>query len=84
MKMNIIVYTKPKCVQCMYTKIELEKLGLRYQDIDVTQDEDAAEDAARLGHKQLPVVVVVRHGMSQRWSGFSPDRIRALILDGAA
>jgi glutaredoxin-like protein NrdH len=76
--MNITVYSKPGCMQCTYTKMELEKLGLAYQDIDITQDRDAAKDAARLGHRTLPVVVVANNGSTQRWAGFCVDLIRAL------
>jgi glutaredoxin-like protein NrdH len=78
--MKIIVYSKPGCMQCKYTHLALQKLGLIYQDIDVMKDQDAARDAARLGHRTLPVVVVsyAHGGGSEHWAGFRPDRLNAL------
>jgi glutaredoxin-like protein NrdH len=76
--MKITVYTKPDCVQCTYTKIFLAKMGLPYQDIDVTQDPDALRDAIRLGKRQFPVVVVSNNGSSQHWAGFKIDQLKSL------
>jgi glutaredoxin-like protein NrdH len=76
--MKITVYSKPGCVQCTYTKIFLGKLGLPYQDIDVTQDADALRDAKRLGKNELPVVVVANNGESQHWAGFKIDLLKSL------
>ena len=72
--MSITVYSKPACVQCKATQHYLDKAGLRYSVVDLTQDVEAAEMVEGLGYKQAPVVVVG----DNHWSGFSPDRIRGL------
>jgi glutaredoxin-like protein NrdH len=83
--MIIIVYSKPLCVQCRYTKQLLDKLQLIFTDRDVTTDQTAAHEAHHLAAElglQLPFVVVSHtHGQpTQRWAGFCDDKIRGLLL----
>ncbi|HET6268511.1 MAG TPA: glutaredoxin domain-containing protein, partial [Arthrobacter sp.] len=35
--MNVTVYTKPACVQCNATYRALDKKGITYQSVDITQ-----------------------------------------------
>lgn len=79
--MKIVVYSKPDCVQCRYTKQELTKLGLIFENIDVTLDRAAERDVRDMGlGTTLPIVVVsyANGGDSQKWSGLKLDKIRAL------
>jgi len=76
--MTITVYTKPACVQCTATYKALDKQGLDYQVVDITEEPDARDYVMALGYLQAPVVVAG----SEHWSGFRPDRIKALA--GAA
>lgn len=78
--MKIVVYTKPGCVQCIYTKNELEKKYLNYQDIDVTKDRDAERDVRAMGFSAMPVVIVshAHGGGVQRWAGLKLDKLRSL------
>lgn len=84
--MQITVYTKPGCVQCDFTKRELDRLGLVYEAIDVTQDAKAAETLAINGFLTAPVVKVdLSEDAADIWSGFKPEKIRALAqLDPAS
>lgn len=77
--MTITVYSAAACVQCSATYREMEKQGLFYTVINVDETPAAREDLARLGYRQLPVVTA---GESH-WSGFRPDRIRALAAETA-
>ena len=82
--MKIIVYSKPSCIQCRYTKELLDKLHLIFTALDVTKDDAAARDARQLGRElglQLPFVVVSHaNGQGgQAWAGFIPDKIRGLL-----
>lgn len=70
----ITVYTKPQCVQCRATKRALAKQGLEYTEVDLTQDEDALNTVKALGYQQAPVVFAD----GDHWSGFRPDKIKAL------
>jgi len=83
--MKIVVYSKPQCIQCFYTKSELKRLHLIFTDLDVTTDDAAAKDARQLGRElgtiRLPFVVVYHaNGKGQQqWAGFNVDKIRGLL-----
>ncbi|MGV0633829.1 redoxin NrdH [Mycolicibacillus trivialis] len=72
--MNITVYTKPACVQCNATHKALEKEGIAYRSVDISLDSEARDYVMALGYLQAPVVVAG----DDHWSGFRPDRIKAL------
>ena len=78
--MKITVYTKPACVQCNATYKALDKQGLDYEVVDITTNDEAREYVLALGYLQAPVVVVD----DEHWSGFRPDRIKALAAKAAA
>lgn len=71
---TITVYTKPACVQCNATYKALDKAGIAYEKVDISIDDEAREYVLALGYLQAPVVVTD----SEHWSGFRPDRIKAL------
>ncbi|MGW8812952.1 redoxin NrdH [Gordonia terrae] len=73
--MTITVYTKPACVQCHATYKALDKQGLTYQVVDISTDDDARDYVMSLGYQQAPVVIVDN---DEHWSGFRPDRVKAL------
>jgi len=72
--MSITVYSKPACVQCNATYRALDKLGTEYTVVDISEDADARDYVMSLGHLQAPVVIVD----GEHWSGYRPDRIKAL------
>jgi len=72
--MSITVYSKPACVQCDATYRALDKRGLDYTIVDISQDAQALEMVRGLGYLQAPVVVAG----DTHWSGFRPDQITAL------
>lgn len=74
--MTVIVYSKPACVQCNATYKALEKRGIDYQVVDIAADDDARDYVVDLGYQQAPVVVTD----DGHWSGFRPDRIKALAV----
>ncbi|NIZ90857.1 glutaredoxin-like protein NrdH [Kineococcus rubinsiae] len=78
--MSITVYSTPSCVQCKATYRALDKKGLAYEVVDVTQDAQALATVQALGYVQAPVVVVG----DEHWSGFRPDRISAVAERFAA
>ena len=71
--MSITVYSKPNCVQCNATYRALDKQGLPYEVVDLTQDAEAMESVKALGYQQAPVVFAD----DEHWAGFRPDRIKA-------
>jgi glutaredoxin-like protein NrdH len=72
--MTITVYTKPACVQCTATYKALDKQGITYDTVDISLDAEARDYVMALGYLQAPVVVTE----NEHWSGFRPDRIKAL------
>lgn len=72
--MTITVYTKPACVQCNATYKALDNQGLDYEVVDITEEPEARDYVMALGYLQAPVVVAY----GEHWSGFRPDRIKAL------
>ena len=72
--MKVTVYTKPACVQCNATYKALDKAGVAYDVIDISVDPEARDYVMALGYVQAPVVVAG----NEHWSGFRPDRIKAL------
>ncbi|GAA3042907.1 redoxin NrdH [Gordonia defluvii] len=78
--MSITVYTKPSCGQCTATYRALDKLGLDYDVIDISTDDEARDYVMGLGHLSAPVVVAG----DEHWSGFRPDRIKNFKKEAAA
>lgn len=74
MTTTVTVYTKPACVQCNATYKALQKQGIKYDVVDITEVPEARDYVTGLGYLQAPVVVAG----DNHWSGFRPDRIKAL------
>ncbi|WPF83950.1 glutaredoxin-like protein NrdH [Sanguibacter sp. 4.1] len=70
----VTVYSKPAGVQCDATYRALDKHGIAYDVVDLTQDPTALELVRSLGYLQAPVVIAG----DTHWSGFRPDQITAL------
>lgn len=77
--MSVTVYSKPACVQCDATYRALDRKGIEYSVVDITQDTAALEMVRGLGYLQAPVVVAG----DAHWSGFRPDRIMELAATRA-
>ena len=72
--MSITVYSKPACVQCTATTRALDRQGVDYSVVDVSEDADAFALVQGLGSRQVPVVIAGE----QHWAGFRPNMISAL------
>ncbi len=68
------VYTKPSCVQCDMTKKMLDKNGIEYNTVDITQDPAAYEMIVGMGFMAAPVVITD----NDAWAGFNPEKINAI------
>jgi glutaredoxin-like protein NrdH len=78
--MTVTVYSKPACVQCDATYRALDKHGVAYRTVDLTQDPAALELVRGLGYLQAPVVMAG----DDHWSGYRPDKISVLAEPVAA
>jgi glutaredoxin-like protein NrdH len=70
----VTVYTKPSCQQCTATYRSLDKNGIVYTSVDISQDDSAVERLKALGHMGAPVV----DSPIGDWAGFRPDKISEL------
>lgn len=78
---HVTVYSQPNCVQCNATYRALDKAGVRYSTIDVTDQPETSDFLKDLGHRQAPVVITPS---GQHWSGYKPDMIKATTTSGPA
>ncbi len=74
--MSVVIYTLPSCVQCDTSKRLMKKLGVEYEEIDMSKDEAALEYVKELGYTAAPVIV----NGSTHWSGFRMEMINGLKL----
>lgn len=76
--MEITVYTKRNCQACEATKKAMDRAGLDYEAIDVS-DSMARQQALReCGFRHMPVVEVAEGEDQRFWEGFRPDLIKQL------
>lgn len=68
------VYTKPACVQCDMTKKLLDKNGVSYTTVDITQNQEAYDKIVAMGFMAAPVVITD----DDAWAGFNPEKINAI------
>jgi glutaredoxin-like protein NrdH len=55
--MRVTVYSTPNCAQCRTTKTMLDRGGVVYDNIDLTQHPDLADQFKEAGHTQAPIVI---------------------------
>jgi glutaredoxin-like protein NrdH len=72
--MSVIIYTLPACVQCDTSKRYMKKLGIEFEEVDLTKDDAAAEMVKELGYTAAPVIVAG----NVHWSGFRMEMINGL------
>lgn len=70
---RVTVYTKPACVQCDHTKRYLDKLGVPFDELPMT--DEVIDQAKAAGIMTAPIVLVEGKAV---WGGFKPDEIKKL------
>lgn len=79
--MTITVYSKPACVACDATYRKLDKHGIEYTSVNISEDTDALNFVRGLdpSYAAAPVVLVeFKDGTSAHWSGYRPQHIENL------
>jgi glutaredoxin-like protein NrdH len=59
---------------------ELERKGIDFQVVDISEDGTAMAKVQEMGYRQAPVVVAGE----DHWSGFRPDKIKTLVAVAVA
>ena len=77
----LTVYSKPRCMQCEFTKMWLTKNNIEFETVDIEANPGAFELLKHYGWKTLPVVVIDDEigDSSKSWSGFQVDKLEALL-----
>lgn len=84
--MKVTIYSKPNCVQCKATYRAMDKTGVPYNVVDMSQDEQALAAVKELGYRGAPVTIV-SYGDPEtdlHWHGFHPTNIDKYIKQKAA
>ncbi|MDF1514767.1 MAG: glutaredoxin domain-containing protein [Anaerolineae bacterium] len=56
---RVIVFSTPTCPHCRTAKQYLKKKGVRFTNVDISQDASAARDMKRIsGQQGVPVITV--------------------------
>ena len=72
---SIIVYSKPNCMQCQFTKKYLENKGIPFKEKDMDQNVEAVDEVKKMGFSSLPVVIA--EGI-EAFNGFRPEMLNRL------
>jgi len=70
----VTIYTKNNCVQCDATKRMMDKLGVEYETVNISDYPEELDKLIALGYRAAPVVITD----NDSWAGFQPDRITGL------
>lgn len=77
----LTVYSKPRCMYCMYTKMYLDQNKIKYENVDIEANPGAFELLKHYGFTSLPVVVIDDEfeDPNKTWMGFQVDRLERLM-----
>jgi glutaredoxin-like protein NrdH len=83
---TIRLYSKPRCVQCTATKRWLDKRGIEYQTVDVSQSPDDLAAIKALGYMSAPVVIISNGDPETdiHWAGFDVNHLARYCTEAAA
>lgn len=74
----ITVYSKPNCVRCEMTKEFLKQNNVKFEEVNVEENEEALELIKLHGFKRLPVVTR-NNSFDFAFSGFQIDLLEELV-----
>ncbi|MDE1547805.1 glutaredoxin domain-containing protein [Jeotgalibaca caeni] len=76
MSKQVVVYSKPGCGECQFTKKYLAKMNIQFIEKNITEDPAWVEEVKALGFFSLPVVQVEGE---EPFNGFQPERLNQLV-----
>ena len=84
--MQVTVYTQPSCQPCKAVKRWLDRRGITYTAVDVSESPADLEAIKALGYNSVPVTVV-NYGDTEtelHWQGLVVDHMTKYIAQKAA
>lgn len=87
--MAITIYETPGCTACRLSKQVLDRAGITYRTVDLSESLDDYRSVKAMGYQQAPVICATfPDGRNDHWSGLRPDKLQTYInaatKDGAA
>lgn len=79
---EVIVYTKPQCVQCDAVKRKFNQAGIDYTEKQLIElPREAVEEFMEAGHRAAPIVSVITDNgeLYDEFSGFNPAKVGETI-----
>lgn len=79
---KIVVYSKPRCVQCDAVKRKFDQAGVAYIEANLLElPREAVEELMEAGHRAAPIVSIISDDGSlyDEFSGFDPQKTREAI-----
>lgn len=77
----ITMYTTPTCSDCTVTRLHLDRLGIEFTEIDITEDEAAAEYVMSVNGGRRSVPTLVAGGRAASLSRFERSRLDAFLRE---
>jgi glutaredoxin len=69
---NVVLYGTPTCPYCAQSRAYFREHKIQFTDLDVTKDEKAKSEYARLGSRTVPVVLIGK----RRIDGFNATALK--------
>lgn len=74
---KVVVYSKPGCGMCTFTKEYLKKKGVEFEEVDVTKKLEGLTHIKSLGYSGLPVVEF----KDVHFNGFKPQELDKIVSE---
>jgi len=79
--MTIKIYSTPTCPHCVLVKEYLKQNNIEFEEINIAQDQGAAEKMVKKsGQMGVPVTIVEKDGKEKIILGFDREKIAETIL----
>ena len=77
----LTVYSKPRCMDCMYTKMYLDQNKIKYENVYIEANPGGFELLKHYGFTSLPVMVIDDElsDETKTWAGFQVDKLEELM-----
>lgn len=81
--MKIKIYSTPVCPHCVSAKEYLKQNNVEFEEIDVAQDQEAAQEMVqKTGQMGVPVIIVEKDdGKEETILGFDKEKIDKVIIN---
>jgi len=74
--MDLTVYSKNGCAECVFTKKFLDSKNIEFTEKNIDKNEMYLEEVKNLGYNSLPVVEV---NNEETFSGYNPNKLQNLV-----